>query len=428
MRDSYLNLHSQIMIFSVVIPLLPMTIGVHLLPRYLNTERLLPPLLGRWVFYTYASATLFWVAACVLPGSVQDWLHPVTFAAGVGLSEIAKAVAIILSAVSIFLLALACLGTVYAANRARTVAAPQQPVVYGFVIWAGIQAAVSPFLALALIIRVLEQFFHVGLIDPLMGGDPIVYKHFFWVYLNASLLATLLPAVGVVWSAVWSDDVESRPLSRRARGSFIAFGVTALLSWGAHFSAGESSPFVAGVFGLFALLTLVPLSYQLMSIVREATANRNLRPAVFVASLVFVLVLMIGIATAVILTALPTKLVVQGTGFVTGHAHLLTLGSLLTALVVGYERWYAVRRERRALTGWVKHVCYATIAIGAGVLIVPQLLAGLEGVLSFLRAPSDHGGLLVALISGSLLLIFGITGLLLSQVRTSKLARDLGTD
>ena len=44
----------------------------------------------------------------------------------------------------------------------------------------------------------LERLFHIGIFDPALGGDPVLFQHLFWFYSHPAVYIMILPAMGVV--------------------------------------------------------------------------------------------------------------------------------------------------------------------------------------------------------------------------------------
>src|SRR5690606_39971607 len=45
-----------------------------------------------------------------------------------------------------------------------------------------IQILATPVLAITLLLLAAERGLGVGIFDPQLGGDPVLYQHFFWFY------------------------------------------------------------------------------------------------------------------------------------------------------------------------------------------------------------------------------------------------------
>jgi cytochrome c oxidase subunit 1 len=45
-----------------------------------------------------------------------------------------------------------------------------------------VQITATPVLAITMVLLMLERFLGIGIFDPALGGDPVLYQHFFWFY------------------------------------------------------------------------------------------------------------------------------------------------------------------------------------------------------------------------------------------------------
>ena len=56
----------------------------------------------------------------------------------------------------------------------------------------------TPVLAITLLLIMLERFWGVGIFDPKLGGDPLLFQHLFWFYSHPAVYIMILPGMGVV--------------------------------------------------------------------------------------------------------------------------------------------------------------------------------------------------------------------------------------
>ena len=56
----------------------------------------------------------------------------------------------------------------------------------------------TPVLAIAVALVAVERVLHVGIFDPALGGDPILFQHLFWFYSHPAVYIMVLPGMGVV--------------------------------------------------------------------------------------------------------------------------------------------------------------------------------------------------------------------------------------
>ena len=59
-----------------------------------------------------------------------------------------------------------------------------------------IQILGTPVIAITLALVALERVFHVGIFDPAVGGDPILFQHLFWFYSHPAVYIMILPSHG----------------------------------------------------------------------------------------------------------------------------------------------------------------------------------------------------------------------------------------
>ena len=45
-----------------------------------------------------------------------------------------------------------------------------------------VQVLATPVLAITLLLLIVERTLNIGIFDPAMGGDPVLFQHFFWFY------------------------------------------------------------------------------------------------------------------------------------------------------------------------------------------------------------------------------------------------------
>jgi cytochrome c oxidase subunit 1 len=61
-----------------------------------------------------------------------------------------------------------------------------------------IQVLATPVLGITLLLLAVEHVLQVGIFDPALGGDPVLFQHFFWFYSHPAVYIMILPAIGVI--------------------------------------------------------------------------------------------------------------------------------------------------------------------------------------------------------------------------------------
>ena len=104
-----------------------------------------------------------------------------------------------------------------------------------------IQILATPVLGITLLLLICERVMHIGIFDPVYGGDPVLFQHFFWFYSHPAVYIMILPGMGVI-----SELIAIYSQKKIFGYSFIAFSSVAIallgfLVWGHHmFTSGQS--------------------------------------------------------------------------------------------------------------------------------------------------------------------------------------------
>ena len=61
-----------------------------------------------------------------------------------------------------------------------------------------IQVLATPVLAITLLLLTMERVLGLGIFDPRLGGDPVLFQHFFWFYSHPAVYIMIVPGMGVV--------------------------------------------------------------------------------------------------------------------------------------------------------------------------------------------------------------------------------------
>ena len=56
----------------------------------------------------------------------------------------------------------------------------------------------TPVLAITLVMLGVERIAKVGIFDPALGGDPVLFQHMFWFYSHPAVYTMVLPGMAVI--------------------------------------------------------------------------------------------------------------------------------------------------------------------------------------------------------------------------------------
>ncbi len=128
-----------------------------------------------------------------------------------------------------------------------------------------IQVLATPVLAITLLLLFAERVLHVGIFDPALGGDPILFQHFFWFYSHPAVYIMILPGMGII------SELMATFCRRQVFGySFIAFSSIAIallgfMVWGHHMFTSGQSAMTSAIFSLITFSVAIPSAIKIFN-------------------------------------------------------------------------------------------------------------------------------------------------------------------
>src|SRR3990172_7249590 len=253
------SMHGIVMVFLFLIPSIPATLGNFLIPMMVGARDLAFPRINLLSWYIYVVAGLFTVYAIIAGGVDTGWTFytplSTTYANG---QVMAAALGAFIAGFSSILTGLNFIVTIHK-MRAPGLTWSRLPLfVWAMYATSIIQVLGTPVVAVAIVLVGLERLFHVGIFDPALGGDPILFQHLFWFYSHPAVYIMILPSMGVV-----SELITCFSRKRVFGYSFIAFSSVAIaligfLVWGHHMFVSSQSMYAGMVFSILSFLVAIP--------------------------------------------------------------------------------------------------------------------------------------------------------------------------
>src|SRR5690606_29047547 len=106
----------------------------------------------------------------------------------------------------------------------------------------------TPVLAIALALVAIERFFNLGIFNPDIGGDPVLFQHLFWFYSHPAVYIMILPGFGVI-SELVAAFCRKRIFGYSAVAmASLAIALVGFLVWGHHMFTSSQSAYAGLVF------------------------------------------------------------------------------------------------------------------------------------------------------------------------------------
>ncbi|PLX02823.1 MAG: cytochrome c oxidase subunit I [Marinilabiliales bacterium] len=375
------TLHGVIMIFLFIIPSIPAIFGNFLLPLILGTDDVAFPKLNLLSFYLYVLGALFALSTLIFGDGPADtgWTFYAPYSVKTGTNVTMSVLAAFILGFSSILTGLNFIVTIH---RLRTpgMGFNQMPL-FSWALYATswIQVLATPVIGITLLMIVAERVFGIGLFDPSIGGDPILYQHLFWIYSHPAVYIMALPAMGVVSEIIPTFAQRTIFGYKAIAYSSMAIAFIGYFVWGHHmFTSGMSGP-AAIIFSILTFLVAIPTSIKVFNWLATLYKGSIVIDTPLLYALAFIFNFLIGGLTGLLLGALAADVHVHDTYFVVGHFHYVMFGGTGFAFFGALHYWFP-KIWGRMYNKKVANTAFAIFLIGFNILYFPMLILGIMGM------------------------------------------------
>jgi len=242
-----------------------------------------------------------------------------------------------------------------------------------------VQILATPVLAITVLLLTLERALGLGIFDPALGGDPILFQHFFWFYSHPAVYIMVLPAFGII-SEMVSVHAQRKIFGYTAIAlSSISIAVVGSLVWGHHLFTSGQSIYANLVFSFLTFFVAIPTSIKVFSWVATLYRGRIKLTPPMMYVLLFMALFMIGGLTGVILGVLAIDIHLHDTYFVVAHFHYVMMGGGIIAFIGGLHHWWP-KMFGRMYNLKLANFTSVLVFISFNVTFLPMFVAGSRGM------------------------------------------------
>jgi cytochrome c oxidase subunit I len=374
------TMHGIIMIFFFLIPSIPAVLGNFLIPMMIGAKDLAFPRLNLLSWYIYVVGGLFTLWAVVHGGVDTGWTfytpYSTTYSNGY---VIVTAVGIFITGFSSILTGLNFIVTIHT-MRAPGLTWFRLPLfVWSHYATSLIMVLGTPVIAVTILMVGVERLFHLGIFDPKLGGDPILFQHLFWFYSHPAVYIMVLPSMGVVSEIVTTFSRKNIFGYKFIAFASIAIAVLGFLVWGHHMFVSGQSVYASMIFSVLSFLVAIPSAVKVFNWTATMYKGSISYRTPMLYAFGFIGLFTIGGLTGLFLATLGVDVHVTDTYFIVAHFHYIMVGGAIMGYMGGIHYWWPKISGKLYPEGWARFAALV-IFVGFNLTFFPQFILGYLGM------------------------------------------------
>jgi len=401
------TLHGAIMIFLFIIPGIPAALGNFVLPIMLGAKDVAFPRLNLLSYHLYVVGALFSVMA-ILFGSVDTgWTFYTPYSTTTSTNVVAITLGVFILGFSSIFTGLNFIVTIHKMRPEGMGWFNLPLMLWALYATAIIQVLATPVLGITVLMLIVERTLGIGIFDPALGGDPVLFQHFFWFYSHPAVYIMILPAMGVISELISAFSRKTIFGYKAIAYSSVAIAVLSFLVWGHHMFVSGQSSLANMVFSALTFSVSIPSAVKVFNWVATLYKGSIRLDTPMIYALSFIFLFGIGGLTGLFLGALATDVHLHDTYFIVAHFHYVMMGGVLIAFLGGLHYWWPKMFGRMYSEAWGKFAAWL-IFVGFNVTFFTQFVMGSKGMpRRYFNYPEEFTSYHVISSAGSYLLAIG---------------------
>ncbi|HYG78427.1 MAG TPA: cytochrome c oxidase subunit I [Planctomycetota bacterium] len=374
------TLHGIIMVFFFLIPSIPAVLGNFLVPLMIGARDLAFPRLNLLSWYVFIAGGTLTMYAALAGGVDTGWTFYTPYSSMFAKTHVtAAALGVFISGFSSILTGLNFIVTIHT-MRAPGLHWFRLPLfIWSIYATSLIMVLGTPVIAVTILLVGIERIWRIGIFDPSLGGDPILFQHLFWFYSHPAVYIMILPGMGVI-----SELITCFSRKRIFGYSFVAFASIAIavlgfLVWGHHMFVSGQSMYAGMVFSFLSFFVAVPSAVKVFNWTATLYRGSILLQTPMLYAMGFIGLFTLGGLTGLFLATLAVDVHVHDTYFVVAHFHYIMVGGMVMAYLGGIHFWWP-KMTGRMYPEWWGRLSALIIFVGFNLTFFPQFILGYVGM------------------------------------------------
>jgi cytochrome c oxidase subunit 1 len=381
-NDTYnqvFTMHGILMVFLFLVPSIPAILGNFVLPMQIGAKDVAFPRLNLASWYVYMAGAVLTVTALLTGGVDTGWTFYTPYSSTTGGGVLWMTAAIFVTGFASIFTGLNFIVTTHK-MRAPGMTWNRLPLfVWGLYATSIVQVLATPVIGITMVLLILEQTLQIGIFDPALGGDPVLFQHFFWFYSHPAVYIMILPAFGIL-SELIATFSRSRIFGYRAIAlSSVAIAMLGFLVWGHHMFVSGQSAISSIVFSLITYLIGIPSGIKVFNWVSTLYKGSIWLQTPMLYALSFLFLFSIGGFMGIMVGVLAVDVHLHDTYYVVSHFHYVMMGGSVIALLGGMHYWWP-KITGRMYNETLGKIAAGLVFVGFNLTFFPQLILGSRGM------------------------------------------------
>jgi cytochrome c oxidase subunit 1 len=374
------TMHGIVMVFFFLIPAIPAVLGNFLVPLMIGAKDLAMPKLNLASWYVYNLGGIFTLWAIAHGGVDTGWTFYTPFSTSFSNTYVvATAIGVFINGFSSIFTGLNFIVTIHR-MRAPGLTWFRLPLF----IWSHYATSLiivlgTPVIAVTILLVAAERVLHLGIFDPRLGGDPILFQHLFWFYSHPAVYIMILPAMGVISELVAAFSRKKIFGYRFVAFASVGIAVLGFMVWGHHMFVSGESIYAATIFSVLSMLVAVPSAIKVFNWTATLYEGSISYQTPMLYALGFIGLFTIGGLTGVMVATLGIDVHVHDTYFIVAHFHYVMVGGTIMAYMGGLHYWWP-KISGRLYPGFLSKLSALLVFVGFNLTFFPQFILGYLGM------------------------------------------------
>jgi len=377
--NQLMTFHGAIMVFMVIIPGIPAFLGNFFLPLQIGAKDVAFPKVNLMSWYCLIIGAAISFYSLFFNGADTGWTFYTPYSIETDNGTILLVLGAFVMGFSSILTGVNFVATTHRL-RAPGMGFFQMPLfVWGLYSTAILQVVATPVLGITLLLLAAEKTMGIGFFDPALGGDPVLFQHFFWFYSHPAVYIMILPAMGIISELITTFSRKVIFGYKAIAFSSVGIAAVSFFVWGHHMFVSGQSQLAGVIFSFLTMLVGVPTAIKTFNWVATMYKGSIQFQSPMLYAMGFLFLFTIGGVTGVMLAVMAVDVHFHDTYFVVAHFHYVMVGGTLMAIMGGIYYWFP-KMFGKMYNEFMAQLSFLFIFVGFNVTFFPQFILGAQGM------------------------------------------------